>query len=118
MKIATIPTIDIVIVVVKMPNKKSLYLFLQFVDLNIFSKTSIDALDCFSKSCMEELVIIGFQKGLLIKSSTSWVIVVIHKLYFLALLTNQNKNLAVSSYWRIFQASSTTKNLFLNLSKN
>jgi hypothetical protein len=43
------------------------------------------------------------------------VIVVIQRLYFLALLTRANKNLAESSCCIIFQASSITSILFLLL---
>jgi hypothetical protein len=74
---------------------------------------SIDALDCFNNNCIEELVIIGFQYGLQTKSSTSCVIVVIQRLYFLALFTSQKRNFAESSCCIMFQASSITRNLFL-----
>ena len=83
------------------------------VNLNTFWSTSIDAGDCFRRSCIEELVTIAFQYWLVTKSSTSWVMVVTQRLYLRARLTSQNTNFALSSYCMMFHASSTTSKRFL-----
>ena len=55
---------------------------------NAFSRAASDDVDCFKSSCKAALDTIGFPYGLAIKSSTSCVIVVTHRPYFLALLTS------------------------------
>lgn len=77
----------------------------------ISSSVLIDDVDCFNNTCMLEFDTIGLPYGLLVRSSTSCVIVVIHNPYFLALFISQNKKFADMSLCNMIRASSQITSL-------
>lgn len=87
------------------------------VNLKISWSISIDAGDCLRRSWMDELVTMAFPYDDPIKSSTSCVIVVTQSPYLRARFTSPKRNLALSSYCMIFQASSTTRSRLRSLDR-
>jgi hypothetical protein len=71
----------------------------------------IELVDCLRSICNAEFDIIGFPYLLLIKSSISCDIVVIHNQYFLALFISPKRKFADISLCNIIHASSQTSNL-------